>query len=79
MHWRPSEGEDPARRHLRLRRHQRMSERPVGDPVCATPGGHGSDYATARKLAGLFSNNFKTYEAGASAEIKAAVFGMKVT
>src|SRR4030095_5972283 len=28
--------------------------------------------ATARKLAGLFKDNFKTYEAGASAEIKAA-------
>ena len=28
--------------------------------------------ATAKKLAGLFSNNFKAYEAGSSAEIKAA-------
>jgi len=28
--------------------------------------------ATANKLAGLFRNNFKTYEAGATAEIKAA-------
>jgi phosphoenolpyruvate carboxykinase (ATP) len=28
--------------------------------------------ATAKKLAGLFKDNFKTYEAGASAEVKAA-------
>jgi phosphoenolpyruvate carboxykinase (ATP) len=28
--------------------------------------------ATAKKLAGLFKDNFKTYEAGASAEIRAA-------
>ena len=28
--------------------------------------------AAAGKLAGLFKENFKTYEAGASAEIKAA-------
>ncbi len=28
--------------------------------------------ATAKKLAGLFSENFKKYEAGASAEVKAA-------
>jgi phosphoenolpyruvate carboxykinase (ATP) len=28
--------------------------------------------STAKKLAGLFKDNFKTYEAGASAEIKAA-------
>ena len=28
--------------------------------------------ATARKFAGLFRENFKTYEAGASSEVKAA-------
>ena len=28
--------------------------------------------ATAKKLAGLFRENFKTYEAGASSEVKAA-------
>ena len=28
--------------------------------------------ATAKKLAGLFSKNFETYAAGASAEVKAA-------
>jgi phosphoenolpyruvate carboxykinase (ATP) len=28
--------------------------------------------AAAKKLAGLFKENFKTYEAGASAEVKAA-------
>ena len=28
--------------------------------------------ATAKKLAGLFNENFKTYAAGASAEVKAA-------
>ena len=28
--------------------------------------------ATAKKLAGLFRKNFETYEAGASAEVKAA-------
>jgi phosphoenolpyruvate carboxykinase (ATP) len=28
--------------------------------------------ATAKKLAGLFNKNFKTYAAGASAEVKAA-------
>ena len=28
--------------------------------------------ATAKKLAGLFKENFKTYEAGASTEVKAA-------
>ena len=28
--------------------------------------------ATAQKLAGLFQENFKNYEAGASAEVKAA-------
>jgi phosphoenolpyruvate carboxykinase (ATP) len=28
--------------------------------------------ATAKKLAGLFKDNFKKYEAGASADVKAA-------
>ena len=28
--------------------------------------------ATARKLAGLFHDNFKTYESGVTAEVKAA-------
>jgi phosphoenolpyruvate carboxykinase (ATP) len=53
-----------------------MTECPNVPPEILVPRNAWADQAaydaTAKKLAGLFKDNFKTYQAGASAEIKAA-------
>ena len=58
---------------LRLRRGHGMPRRSPGDPPAARHLGRQGAYdATARKLAGLFRDNFRKYEAGASADLLAA-------